>query len=79
MVRGDGGQYLVLVPALHVVVVTTSTSRFALPQDNGHDRLLKLIIEAVLETSDTTGMVVEAELKSEAESGHYTDILEASA
>ncbi len=74
--RGDGGQYLVLVPALHVVVVTTSTSRFALPQDNGHDRLLKLIIEAVLETSDTTGMVVEAELKSEVESGSYTDILE---
>ena len=68
VVRGDGGQYIVLVPALHVVVVTTSTSRFALPQDNGHDRLLQLIIEAVLETSDTAEMVVEAELKSEAES-----------
>jgi hypothetical protein len=76
VVRGDGGQYLVLVPALHVVVVTTSTSRFALPQDNGHDRLLKLIIEAVQETTDTAGMVVEQEVKSEAESEHYTDILE---
>jgi CubicO group peptidase (beta-lactamase class C family) len=73
--RGDGGQYLVLVPALHVVVVTTSTSRFALPQDNGHDRLLQLIIEAVLETSDTSGMVAKLELKSETESGQYTDIL----
>jgi hypothetical protein len=76
VVRGDGGQYLVLVPALHVVVVTTSTSRFALPQDNGHDRLLQLIIEAVLETSDTAGMAAKPELKSEAESGHYTDIIE---
>ncbi|CAB1065419.1 hypothetical protein D1BOALGB6SA_10216 [Olavius sp. associated proteobacterium Delta 1] len=74
--RGDGGQYLVLVPALNVVVVTTSTSRFALSQDNGHDRLLQLIIESVLVTSDTAGMVVEPELKSEAQSGHQTDILE---
>ncbi len=73
VVRGDGGQYLVLVPALHVVVVTTSTSLFALPQDNGHDRLLQLIIEAVLETSDTAGMVAKPELKSETESGQYTD------
>ena len=76
VVRGDGGQYLVLVPALHVVVVTTSTSRFVLSQDNGHDRLLQLIIEAVLETSDTAGMVAKPELKSETESGKYTDILE---
>ncbi len=74
VVRGDGGQYLVLVPALHAVVVTTSTSRFALPQDNGHDRLLQLIIEAVLETSDTAGMVARPELKPETESGQYTDI-----
>jgi len=59
-----------------VVVVTTSTSRFTLPQDNGHDRLLQLIIEAVLETSGTAGMAVGPELKPEAESGHYTDILE---
>jgi CubicO group peptidase (beta-lactamase class C family) len=76
VVQGDGGQYLVLVPALHVVVVTTSTSRFALPQDNGHNRLLQLIIEAVLETSDKTGMVVKAKLTSETEPGQYTDILE---
>jgi len=75
VVRGEGGQYLVLVPALHVVVVTTSTSRFALPQDNGHDRLLQLIVEAVLETSDTAGMVAKPELKSETESGQYTDRL----
>jgi len=74
--RGDGGQYLVLVPALHVVVVTTSTSRFPLPQDNGHDRLLQLIVEAVLETSDTVGMVAKTELKSETKSGQYTDILD---
>jgi CubicO group peptidase (beta-lactamase class C family) len=73
--RGEGGQYLVLVPALHVVVVTTSTSRFALPQDNGHDRLLQLIFEAVFETSDTEGMVASSELKSEKASGQYTDIL----
>ena len=74
--RGDGGQYLVLVPALHLVVVTTSDSRFALPQDNGHDRLLQLIIEAVLETSGTAGMLAEVEVKSERQSGHFTDILE---
>ncbi|MBT8356556.1 MAG: hypothetical protein KJO61_02180, partial [Deltaproteobacteria bacterium] len=74
VVRGDGGQYLVLIPALHLVLVTTSTSRFALPQDNGHDRLLQLIIEAVLETSDTAGMVAKPELKSDTDSGHYTDI-----
>jgi CubicO group peptidase (beta-lactamase class C family) len=73
--RGDGGQYLVLVPALDVVVATTSTSRFALPKDNGHDRLLQLIVEAVLEISDTAGMVARPELKSETESGQYTDRL----
>ena len=75
VVRGDGGQYLVLVPTLDVVAVTTSTSRFALPKDNGHDRLLQLIIEAVLETSETAGMVARPELKSETESGQYTDRL----
>ena len=74
VVRGDGGQNLVLVPALNIVVATTSTSRFALPQDNGHDRLLQLIIEAVLETPDTAGMVAKHELTSETESGHTTDI-----
>ncbi len=73
--RGDGGQYLVLVPALQMVVVTTSTSRFALPQDNGHDRLLQLIIEAVSETSDTAGMAATQELKSKTASGQYTDVL----
>jgi len=70
--RGDGGQYLVLVPALHVVVVTTSTSRFALPQDIGHDRMLQLIIEAVLETSDPVEMVAKPERKPETVSGQYT-------
>ncbi len=75
VVRGDGGQYLALVPALHVVVVATSTSRFALPQDNGHDRLLQLVIEAVLETPDTAGEVVRAGLKPETEPVPYTDWL----
>jgi len=75
VVRGDGGQYMVLVPDLRVVVVTTSTSRFALPQDNGHDRLLQLIIEAVLETPETVEMVVKPELESETGSGQHTDIL----
>jgi hypothetical protein len=73
VVRGDGGQYLVLVPALHAVVVTTSTSRFVLPQDNGHDRLLQLIVEAVLETSDTAEVVDRPALKPETKSGLYTD------
>jgi hypothetical protein len=73
--RGEGGQYLVLVPALQLVVVTTSTSRFALPQDNGRDRLLQLIIEAVLETPDAEGMAARPVLKSETASGQYTDIL----
>jgi CubicO group peptidase (beta-lactamase class C family) len=73
--RGDGGQYLALVPALHVVFVATSTSRFALPQDNGHDRLLQLILEAVLETPDTAGKVARAGPKPETESVPYTDRL----
>ncbi len=59
LVRGEGGQYLALVPAVNVVVATTSTSFFALPQDNGHDRLLQLLMEAVLETPDTTGKAVD--------------------
>ena len=75
VLRGDGGQYLALIPALNVVVVTTSTSRFALPQDNGRDRLLQLIVEAVLEPSDTTQMAVKPELNSEMDSGVYTDRL----
>jgi len=76
LARGDGGQYLVMVPALHVVVVKTSTSHFTLPQDNGHDRLLQLIIEAVLETSGSAGMVGDPRLKSEGEPGDHIDILE---
>ena len=75
IVRGEGGQYIVQIPALDVVVVTTSTSRFALPQDNGHDRLLQLIVEAVLETSETAGMAAKPDLKSKAVPGPYTDIL----
>jgi CubicO group peptidase (beta-lactamase class C family) len=73
--RGDGGQNLVLVPALHVVVVKTSTSRFPLPQDNGHDRLMKLIIGAVLETSDTAGMVTKPDRKPETEPEQSIDTL----
>jgi CubicO group peptidase (beta-lactamase class C family) len=75
MVRGDGGQNLVLVPALHVVVVATSTSRFPLPQANGQNRLLQLLVEAVLETPDTAGMVAQTGAKSETASEPYTDIL----
>jgi hypothetical protein len=70
---GEGGQYLVLVPNLNMVVVATSTSTFALPQANGHDRLLQLIIESVLPTSYTAGMVAKLELKTETESVEYTD------
>ena len=73
--RGDGGQNLVLVPALQVVVVTTSMSRFALPQNNGHDRLLQLIMDAVMETSDTRWIVAKPEIKSAKTSGQYTDFL----
>ncbi len=76
VVRGDGGQYLVLAPALNMVVVATSSSRFALSQDNGRDRLLQLIMATVLETTDTTGMAVASEQKSEADSGYEPDILE---
>ena len=75
IVRGEGGQYIVLIPALDVVVVTTSMSRFALPQDNGRDRLLQLIVEAVLETSETAGMAAKPDLKSEPVPGPYTDTL----
>jgi len=73
--RGDGGQNLVLIPTLHVVLLTTSTSRFPLPQDNGHDRLLQLIAEAVLDTSDTAGMVAKTDLKPETESAQSVDRL----
>jgi CubicO group peptidase (beta-lactamase class C family) len=64
LMRGEGGQYLVLVPAQQVVVVITSISRFALPQNNGHDRLMTLIMDAVLQPSDTEGMVSPSEKKS---------------
>ncbi len=75
VVRGDGGQYLVLVPALHMVIVTTSTSRFALPQDNGHDRLMQLIIEAAQKTSGTAELEAGPALESEAASEQHTDPL----
>jgi len=74
--RGDGGQYLVLMPALQVVVVTTSTSRFPLSEDKGHDRLLELIAEAVLDSPDPSGMGVEPEPKTETASWNYAGILE---
>jgi len=53
VVRGEGGQYLVLVPATQVVLAVTSTSRFPLPKDTGRDRLLALIVGAVMEPSET--------------------------
>jgi len=73
--RGDGGQYLVLVPALQLVVVKTSTSRFALPLDNGHDRMLQLIVDAVLPASGTGGAADEPATIADAESGPYIDTL----
>ncbi len=75
LTQGDGGQYLVLVPPLNIVVVATSTSRFALPPDNGHDRLLQLLIEAVLNPSDTAVAVTNSEQTSSATSSLYTDSL----
>jgi hypothetical protein len=60
---------------LHVVVVTTSSSCFALPQDNGHDRLLQLLVEAVLQTPDPAGMAAKPGLAAETASGQYTDSL----
>ncbi len=75
VVRGEGGQYLLLVPALQMVIVKTSTSSFALPQDNGHDRLLNLIVESVLEEPEATGMITKTQLETETESGHYTDVV----
>ncbi|CAB1067509.1 hypothetical protein JY97_06080 [Alkalispirochaeta odontotermitis] len=76
LARGDGGQYLVLVPALQMVVVKTSSSHFALPQDNGHDRLLQLIMGAVLQTPGSAGITGGPRLKSEAVTGDHIDIFE---
>ncbi len=76
MARSEGGQYLVLVPGLHIVLVATSTSRFPLPQDNGHDRLLQLIAEAVLDTSATARMTPTTELSPDTASGLYTNALD---
>jgi hypothetical protein len=44
-----------------------------LPQANGHDRLLQLIIESVLPISGPAGMVATPELKSETAPDQYTD------
>ena len=74
VVRGEGGQYIVLIPDLRMVVVKTSTSRFTLPQDNGHDRLLKLIVEAVSENPDADGIVAKPEQWSIVGSRHATDV-----
>ena len=76
LVRGEGGQYIVLVPSLHVVVVTTSISRFALPQNVGHDRLLQLIMDAVLETAESERMVASSEPKSPSASSLNMDMIE---
>ena len=73
--RGEGGQYLVLIPALQMVVVKTSTSSYALPQDNGHDRLLNLIAESVLEAPEAKGRIAKTQLRTETESGQYTDVI----
>ena len=72
---GDGGQNLVLVPALNLVVVKTSSSIFPLPQNNGHDRLLQLIIEAVAEMPGMAGMVAKTDVKPEKETRQSIDRL----
>jgi hypothetical protein len=72
---GEGGQYLVLVPALQMVVVSTSTSTFALPQENGHDRLLQLVIESVLPTPNTNDISALQRQIPETAPREYTDAL----
>ena len=73
--RGEGGQYVVLIPALQMVVVKTSTSSYALPQDNGHDRMLNLIVESVLEAPEAKGMTARTQMKTETGSGQDTDMV----
>ena len=71
---GEGGQYLVLVPGLQMVVVATSTSRFAIPQDNGRGRLLNLVVESIEPKSGTPGVVAKMKLKSEKVAGQHDDM-----
>jgi len=76
VVRGDGGQYLILVPVANVVLVVTSTSRFPLPKDTGRNRLLELIAAAVLEPSDTVVKTAKSEQTSKTVEGDNTYIFE---
>lgn len=50
--RGEGGQYLALVPAKSLVIVTTSDNRFPLPKDNGREVLLEMIVRTALDRFD---------------------------
>jgi len=76
VVRGDGGQYLILVPAAQVVLAVTSTSRFPLPKDTGRDRLLELVVAAVLEPSDKEDLAAGPEPDSENVAADNTYIFE---
>jgi CubicO group peptidase (beta-lactamase class C family) len=44
--RGEGGQYIVLVPELDLLVAVSSKSRFPLSESNGYSHLFGLISEA---------------------------------
>jgi len=72
---GEGGQYLVLVPAVQMVVVATSSSTFALPQENGYQRLLQLVIESILPAVAPDSIATMQGQKSETEGGQQTDTL----
>lgn len=76
VVRGDGGQYLFLVPAAQVVLAVTSTSRFPLPKDTGRDRLLELIVASVMEPSDTKTLAAGPQPESEPVSADNTYVFE---
>ena len=76
VVRGDGGQYLILMPAAQVVLAVTSHSRFPLPKDTGRDRLLELIAAAVLDPSETQTPAAKPKPESDTVSADNTYVFE---
>lgn len=44
--RGDGGQFLVVLPQLNLVISVTSKSRFPLTPNNGYNKLFSLIVNS---------------------------------
>ena len=48
MAMGEGGQYLVIVPQLNLVIAVTSKSRFPLPKISGYETLFGLIVCSAL-------------------------------